>query len=287
VSGGALPAGRDRRRTAANGRVAALELAGSVDAECYVAGRPARIARPVVDLLPDPDASARDRQLLYGAEVRVLEERGGWAFVQASADGYVGYVAAGTLGAMPEPTHRVAVPATLALPVPDFKRLERCALPFGAAVRVVSASGAFFETAEGWFVPRLHLRPLNRPMGDAATAAQLFFGAPYLWGGNTPWGVDCSGLVQAAFLAAGHPCPADSDMQAAELGVPIAEDVPLARGDTVFWAGHVGIMVDGETLLHANAYHMAAAYEPLAEAEARIAAAGGGPVTARRRVAPR
>jgi cell wall-associated NlpC family hydrolase len=272
----------DRRLTPANGRVAAARLVGQVAAERFVEGSPATLAVPLADLLAAP-GGARDRQLLWGEAVTVYEEREGWAFVEAARDGYVGYLPAPVLGPPVAATHIVAVPATHLYPAPDLKRHELAHLSFGARLRVVSAQGAFFETAEGAFVPKPHLRPANRPFEDPATVAQLHFGTPYLWGGNSILGIDCSGLVQAALLACAIPCPGDSDLQAAALGRPLPDDAPLARGDVLFWRGHAALAVDGETLIHANAHHMAVAYEGIAEAIARIEAQGGGPVTARRR----
>jgi cell wall-associated NlpC family hydrolase len=273
----------DRRLTPANGRVAAAHLRGQVAAERYVAGEAAAVAAPVADLRAGP-GGGRNRQLLWGEAVTVYEREGGWAFVQAARDGYVGYLEEAALGPPVAATHVVAVPATHLYTAPDIRAPELCGLSFGARLRVVSGRGAFLETDGGLFVPRVHLRPANRPFADPATVAQLFFGAPYLWGGNSIRGIDCSGLVQAALLACAIPCPGDSDLQAAHPGfADLAPDTPLERGDLVFWRGHVGLMVDDQTLLHANAHHMAVAYEPIAEAAARIDAAGGGPIVARRR----
>lgn len=272
----------DRRLTPANGRVAAAHLKGRVEAERFVEGEAQRIVRPLTDLWSAP-GGARDRQLLYGEIVTVLEERRGFAFVQAARDGYVGYVASEVLGPASEATHTVAAPATHLYPAPDIKRVEAKGLSFGSRLRIVSAAGNFFETDRGLFVPKPHVRPANRPFTDPATVAQLFFGVPYLWGGNSVWGIDCSGLVQAALLACGIPCPGDSDLQAAGLGRALEGDEAVARGDLLFWKGHVAMAVDGETLIHANAHHMAVAYEGLGDAVARILEQGGGPVTVRRR----
>lgn len=269
----------DRRLTPANGRVAAMHLAGQVEAERYVEGWEAMVATPVVDLCAGPDRS-RDRQLLLGAEVTVFEDREGWSFVQA-ADGYVGYLRSDALARVATPSHFVCSVATHAYAGEDFKSPERCALPFGSRVSVLDERRRFFETNVG-FVPKNHLRGLDRPFSDPATVAQLHFGVPYLWGGNSTRGIDCSGLIAAALLACAIPCPADSDMQREGLGASFEGE--FRRGDLVFWQGHVGMMVDATTMIHANAHHMATVYEPVERAILRIEAQGDGPVTAQKRL---
>lgn len=276
----------DRRTHLANARVAAAELEGRVEAPVYTAGEWRRVTRPVADLLAAPEG-ARDRQLLYGQRFRVLEVHEGWAFGAAARDGYAGYVATDALGDDVEGTHRVSVPATHLYPAPDLKRREVAWLSFGSELRVVSASGEFFEIAEGLFVPKPHLRPLTAHFADPVTVAQLFFGVPYLWGGNSAAGLDCSGLVQAACLAAGLACPGDSDQQEASLGETLDPGVPPVRGDLFFWKGHVAWAVDGETLIHANAQTMSVAYEPIAGTLARMESQGDGPVTRRVRLGER
>ncbi len=272
----------DRRTTPANARVAAAHLAGRVAAPRFVEGEPASVTAGLADLLAAP-AGARDRQLLHGEAVRVYERRDGWAFVQASKDGYVGYVAEDALGAPARPTHRVAARATHLYPAPDMKRRERRALSLGARVAVTAVSGRFSETPGG-FVPSCHLAPLDAPEADPVAVAARLLGTPYLWGGNSAFGIDCSGLVQIACTACGIACPGDSDMQEAALGAPLGKDAPLRRGDLLFWKGHVAWVADPETLLHANARDMAVAFEPLGQAIARIEAQGDGSVTSRRRL---
>jgi hypothetical protein len=271
----------DRRTLFATPRVAHVSLRGKVAAESFAEAVRQRIARPVADLCAGP-GGARDRQVLWGQRVDVLERQGGWAFVRLARDAYVGWVETDALAGDLDATHRVAVMATHLYPAPEVRRHETHWLSFGSELRVVSASGAFFETAEGLFVPKSHLRPLNAPFADWVTAAQLHFGVPYLWGGNSALGIDCSGLVQAALLAGGIACPGDSDQQRGALGAEIAEGEPPRRGDLYFWKGHVAVAVDGETLIHANGHAMAVSYEGIAAAVARIAAEG--PLLARRRL---
>jgi len=241
--------------------------------------RPAALARPVTDLCRRPEGR-RDRQLLLGEAVTQLGRQGDWAYLQAAKDGYCGWVPAAALGPATDPTHRISAPASHAYSAPDLKSPERLALSHGSRLTVTGESGAFAETAQG-FVPRQHLAPLDSREDDPAAVAALFVGAPYLWGGNAIWGIDCSGLIQAALLACGIPCPGDSDVQMA-LGQPASS--PCRRNDLLFWKGHVALVVDAERLIHANAGSMSTRYEGIEEAKARILAQGEGPVTAHRRL---
>ena len=239
----------------------------------------ARIVRPVVDLCRAPEG-ARDRQLLFGESVTVHGDVGEWCYVQARKDGYCGYVRAEALGEVSEPTHVVTAPATHLYAEADFKSPDRMSLSFGSLVTVLADAGRYLETAEG-YVPRTHISPLPHLFEDPAAVAALFLGTPYLWGGNSRFGIDCSGLVQAALLACGTACPGDSDMQET-LGK--AAEGGYVRNDLLFWKGHVALVVDAERLIHANAHAMAVVHEPIEAAIARIAAQGDGPVTGHRRV---
>lgn len=271
----------DRRLTPANGRVAHVSLRGRVEADEFVEGEAAAIAVPVADLLAAL-GGARDRQLLMGDAVTVLERREGHAFLQSAKDGYCGYVAEAALGLAVVATHWVAAPASHLYPVADMKRRETAALSFGARLKVIAEADRFFETSVG-FVPRPHLRALGETFADPAEVAAMFLGTPYLWGGNSRAGIDCSGMVQASLLACGIPCPGDSDMQQV-LGHPVSNVADLRRGDLLFWKGHVAMALDETRMIHANAYRMAVTVEGIAEAIARIGAQGDGPPTALRRV---
>ena len=271
----------DRRLTPANGRVAAAHLKGVVQAETYCEGTEAQIAIPITDLCASP-GGARDRQLLLGAAVTVYEWRAGWAFVQA-AHGYVGYVAETAIGPHSTPTHIVATAATHAYKTDSIKSPDLMGLSFGTRLSLVNERKQMMETNVG-FVPKAHLRPLDKPFKDPVSIAQLFFGTPYLWGGNSRWGIDCSGLIQAALQGCGQSCPGDSDLQMNDLGMAISEEVELTRGDLLFWKGHVGIMVDQDIMIHANAHAMATTYEPIQAAIARIKAQDGGDIIARKRI---
>lgn len=271
----------DRRTTPNNGRVAAARLEGQVEAAKFVEGEAKQVMLPVVDLLRAPDGK-RDRQLLSGQAVTVFEELDGWAYIESALDGYVGYVPEASLGALREANHLVSARATHIYTQADIKSGDRASLSMGSTLRVLREQDDFAKIPEG-FVPLVHLSDLA-PEADPVSVAERLMGAPYLWGGNSAFGIDCSGLVQAGCRACGIACGGDSDMQEAELGEALAEDAPLQRGDLLFWKGHVAWVVDSETLLHANAHHMAVAYEPIEAAIERIEEQDGGVVTARKRL---
>lgn len=242
-----------------------------------------QIALSVAPLWRVPEGGTRERELLFGDGFIVSEEDGVVAFGQSEKDGYTGYLALASLRDPVEITHTVSAWATHLYSTPDIKSPELASLSFGSRIRIVSATGAFSETSEGAFIPSRHIRPLDLPMSDTIAVAELFLGTPYLWGGNSCNGIDCSGLVQAALIACGQDCPADSDQQERQVGQNLGHNEPVKRGDLLFWQGHVAMAVDSETIIHANANDMAVAYESIDNAIRRIADKGEGPVTARKR----
>lgn len=289
----------DPRRHAFRPDLADARLEGRVDAARFVAAEAATVLLPSPPLHAGPSLETeRAATLLRGEPVWVYETAdSGWAWVQSLWDGYVGYTPVQSLGA-PEmvQTHSIAALFGMIAREPDLKKPTIGALPFGARIAIdeaVAPVNGYLKLAggEGWLHER-HLRVIERrapdapaaKTGDWVAAAELFLGAPYLWGGKTAMGIDCSGLIQAALQSAEQDCPRDSDMQAAELGAPVPEGAALMRGDLVFWKGHVGVMLDADTLLHASAGTMTCAREPLADAVARIAASGGGEPTGIRRL---
>ena len=279
----------DARLTAANGRVAHLSLQGQVKAERFVAGEWAVVAVPLADVLGAPGGK-RVRQALYGERMLVLERLNGWAFAQAERDGYMGYVEQAALVADSAATHWVCSPATHLYHHPDIKLGEFAQLTLGARLTIVGnadgpVAGRFVKTDQGLFAIAQHLRPIGDWADDPAGVAGLFLGTPYLWGGNSRSGIDCSGLVQTAHLACGIACPGDSDLQCAGLGVALPPDVPARRGDLLFWNGHVALVSGPDRIIHAAGHLMAVVEEGLAEACARIEAQGAGPVLAHKRVA--
>jgi cell wall-associated NlpC family hydrolase len=283
-----MPSPFDRRITPARADIAAEHLRGRVEAPHYVAGRASQVvaASPPLRRAPDPDAPL-ETEALHGERVAVYEERDGWAWAQLDRDLYVGYLPAATLGAPSAPTHRVSALRTHAYPGPSIKRPPRMALSFGARLKIVAREGDFAITDEGLHLWSRHLAELGAHAPDPVAVAELFLESPYLWGGRTSEGIDCSGLVQTALIAAGVAAPRDSDMQEKALGEPVAIDdptAPLERGDLVVWKGHVGIMQDPLSLLHANGFHMKTISEPVADARNRIAASGGGEVASVKRL---
>ncbi|MCC5984551.1 MAG: C40 family peptidase [Rhodobacteraceae bacterium] len=281
----------DPRALLSNGRVAHVSLRGQVTAERFTEGRWLRVCVPVAPLRDAPRAlgGRRQRELVLHERFLALEEAPEGVFGAAGREGYVGWMDPEALAPDTAPmTHVVCARQSYLACVPVLKdaRDEVEPVSFGTAFRVSATheDGRWAEVGRlrpvaardghkaEWtaFIPAAHLRPLDQPESDPVAVALRHLGTPYHWGGNSGFGIDCSGLVQAAHLACGMACPGDSDQQRARLGVALAPDAPLRRGDAVFWPGHVGLMVDANTFVHATAHGMAVVAEPLATVEARI-----------------
>src|SRR3954466_1528653 len=269
----------DPRLTPARPEVAAKYLEGKVQAARFVEGELFKVVEAIAPLRSGPYADAElATQALKGERVTVYDRNGeGFAWGQLESDGYVGWIPEAVL-AKPgaEPTHKVTALRTFAFPGPSIKLPPVETLPMGARVTVVREDGAFAVTRDGWYLPRGHLGGLDAVESDFVAVAERFVGTPYLWGGKSSLGIDCSGLVQVSLNAAGTGCPRDSDMQQDGLGraLDAAEMKKLQRGDLIFWKGHVAIVRDADTMVHANAHHMATVVENTRDAIARIKAAG-------------
>lgn len=281
----------DKRLHAFRPDLADARLKGEVSADRFVTGTPARIVLPVADMLRDPRPdSGLNSQLLRGDDVTVFEEAEGFAWVQAARDGYVGYVSGNALGPRAEePTHVVSAPRSFLYPGPDLRFPRLGELSLGSSVTVKDFAEtrgtryALLSTGEAMVAG--HVRPIGEAAGDYVAVAEQLLMTPYLWGGSTAFGIDCSGLVQLAMRMAGRDVLRDSDMQAATLGEPLEPGdgySGLRRGDLVFWKGHVAIMLDERTMIHANGHTMLVSREGLTDAIDRIGYLYGGPTGFRR-----
>lgn len=265
----------DRRFARAAAGVAHLQAPEPGDAR-QVAGEWRMVRDGLADLWAEP-GGPRERQLLAGTRFCALVTQGNWTYGFDGDDGYCGWLAKAALGEPVTPSHWVAATASHAYPLPDIKHPGARALPMGARLVVTAIEGRFAQTDQG-FVPAAHLRALGDWPGDAVEVARGFLGVPYLWGGNSSGGIDCSGLVQVARRACGLPCPPDGDLQQRMAGQDVTPG-DEAPGDLLFWAGHVAMVSAQGRLIHANATHMAVVEEDQAAVEARAA----GPVLRRLR----
>jgi hypothetical protein len=270
----------DKRINAFRPDLAAAKLQGLVEAPRFVEGEAASVAVGRASLRSAPSfKAAQDSELLHGEHVTVYDRANGWAWVQARNDDYVGYVREEHLAAAFETHLQIAALMTPVFPAADIKAPVKDMLPMTAEVDLLTQLGSFLLIAPDSWVYRTHVAMLDEVQPDFVAVAESFFGVPYVWGGRTFAGLDCSGLIQTALAACGIRCPRDTDMMEKHF----ADSGPeLERGDLVFWKGHVGVMLDAERLLHANAFHMMVVIEPLAEAIARIEKTYGAPTSVKR-----
>jgi len=276
----------DPRRHAYRDDIAAISLKDQVKAQRYVQGELRQVvaASAPMRLVPRFDAPLLT-EALVGELVTIYDLEDGWGWAQLQRDGYVGYVPMDCLSVMIEDaTHWMVARASFVYPTPDMKRPPIMRLSFGAEMTVIGREGRFCELSRGGFVYAGHLQAVEEKPKDFVRFAERFVGTPYLWGGRTSNGIDCSGLVQVSLQAAGVPCPRDSDMQEAEIGENLEkpEMEEIKRGDLMFWKGHVGIAQSPEWMLHASGHQMEVVIEPVRRAVERIAATHGQITSVRR-----
>ena len=272
----------DPRLTPANEIVACSTLKGKIKHANFVEAKNYQVNVPFVDLLGSPDGK-RNRQLIYGSKVKYFSAAKGWAFIQNTYDNYVGYVPESTIASETQKTHIVTAPLAHVFMEPNIKSKNIEILPLAARVSGEMIGNGFLETELGW-ISVSQLKRKTELSKDPVEVSKLLQNAPYLWGGNTTLGIDCSGLIQISLLLCGIDCPGDSDQQMNTLGQNIDIGSPRKKGDIIFWKGHVAWALNERQILHANAYHMATVIEEANEAIERIKKQDNNSVIAHKRL---
>lgn len=238
------------------------------------------------------DSSAElETECLFGEQFEVSHEVSQsdsiFSFGRLLTDGYEGWVPTAALGELPKATHRLSALASWVRADDTIKSQSLMPLSIGSLINVHQHVDNICRVAmpagTHGCMPESHIVAIDAVQSDWVSVAESFLGVPYLWGGRTHSGLDCSALVQLAAQSAQLRLPRNSSQQQGE-GVAVEHTKQLKRGDLIFWNGHVGIMQSATQLLHANAHHMQVASEPLQIAVERINQKEG-PVTAMKRLA--
>ncbi|MEH6630537.1 MAG: NlpC/P60 family protein [Halopseudomonas aestusnigri] len=252
----------------------------------YSQGQAAQVIVGKSSLRRSPeDGSPLDSELLFGEKLTVYDERNGWAWVQNAKDSYVGYIHSADISKEIRPTtHRIQALRTYVFPKPDMKCPPIDLLSIESAISIVQIEGNYSQIQGGGWVYSAHIMSQDIAATDHVSIARRFLGTPYLWGGKTSVGIDCSGLIQVSLSACGITAQRDASMQEKTLGIPVNSE-QTTEGDLIYWSGHVAIALDNKMAIHATANSMDVMIEPIAHITERVEMETGGTgITAIKRV---